>query len=155
LAALTSRLITSVGTASRLYPLRRRWIASSAPVVIAHCFGEGRGRRRKRPALDRDKRDLAYNIGICDRAVADTRQHGREFGRETDFKQGKITGTISYNTSTVAATFGGKTYEGTLRIDGDQICTKYPKIKKGAETCFGISKTAKGYKTTHGATLWP
>ncbi|TIP22659.1 MAG: hypothetical protein E5X67_36385 [Mesorhizobium sp.] len=44
---------------------------------------------------------------------------------------------------------------GTLRIEGDQICTKYPKIKKGAENCFGISKTAKGYKTTHGATLWP
>ncbi len=72
-----------------------------------------------------------------------------------NFKQGKITGTIIYTTSTVAATFGGKTYEGTLRIEGDQICTKYPKIKKGAETCFGISKTVKGYKKTHGATLWP
>ncbi|RWO88951.1 hypothetical protein [Mesorhizobium sp.] len=68
-------------------------------------------------------------------------------GKTWNFKQSKITGTIIYTTSTVAATFGGKTYEGTLRIEGDQICTKYPKIKKGAETCFGISKTAKGYKT--------
>jgi hypothetical protein len=54
----------------------------------------------------------------------------------------------------VEATFGGKTYPGTLRVAGDQLCTKYPEIKKGAETCFGISKTTKGYKTTHGATLW-
>ncbi|MCF6119775.1 hypothetical protein L2449_23345 [Mesorhizobium muleiense] len=66
--------------------------------------------------------------------------------QDLEFQKGKITGTIIYTTSTVAATFGGKTYEGTLRIEGDQICTKYPKIKKGAETCFGISKTAKDTK---------
>ncbi|TIM04847.1 MAG: hypothetical protein E5Y32_29045 [Mesorhizobium sp.] len=94
-------------------------------------------------------------VGFLSDATADSASVEAVIGKTWNFKQGKITGTIIYTTSTVAAIFGGKTYEGTLRIEGDQICTKYPKIKKGAETCFGISKTAKGYKTTHGATLWP
>jgi hypothetical protein len=93
-------------------------------------------------------------VGFLPDANADAASVEAVIGKTWNFKQGKITGTITYTTSTVEATFGGKTYPGTLRVNGDRLCTKYPEIKKGAETCFGISKTTKGYKTTHGATLW-
>ena len=39
-------------------------------------------------ALDENKRNLAHDVRIGDGAVADTRQHGREFGRETDAHAG-------------------------------------------------------------------
>ena len=86
--------------------------------------------------------------------LADQAAINAVIGKTWNFEQGKTKGQIFCGPSTVKATFGGATYDGTLRVKGDQICTSYPKLRKGKEACFTVSKSGKGYKTSNGGTLW-
>jgi uncharacterized membrane protein len=76
-------------------------------------------------------------------------------GKTWNFVQGETKGQITYTKSAVTAKFGGKTYKGKLRLKSDKICTAYPELRDGEETCFGVAKSGSGYKTTHGATITP
>lgn len=75
-------------------------------------------------------------------------------GKTWNFKQGKISGKVTYKRSSITAKFGGKTYKGQLRIKGKNICTKYKDIRKGKEDCFSFTKTKNGYRNSNGATIW-
>ncbi|MBO9420309.1 hypothetical protein J7481_12460 [Labrenzia sp. R4_2] len=75
-------------------------------------------------------------------------------GKSWNFSQGKVSGKVTYRASTVKAQFGGKTYNGKLRVKGNQICTSYKELRKGKESCFSLTKTNAGYKTSNGGKLW-
>ena len=77
-------------------------------------------------------------------------------GKTWKFEQGGSSGVVIYKKSSVSVTFSdGTVRKGKLRLKGDQICTTYKEIRNGKETCFGASRSGKGYKTTSGAILTP
>ncbi|WP_428527020.1 hypothetical protein [Roseibium sp.] len=94
---------------------------------------------------------IAFGLGTAQAQTVDPQEL---LGKTWNFKQGKITGKVTYKTSKVKAQFGGKTYNGTLRIKGKQICTAYKQLRKGKEDCFSFTKTKSGYKNSNGATIW-
>ena len=96
---------------------------------------------------------LVVGIGST-AALAQSANPQDVIGKTWNFKQGKTTGKVTYRSSTVKAQFGGKTYNGQLRLKGKQICTSYKQLRKGKESCFSISKTKSGYKTSNGGSLW-
>lgn len=97
---------------------------------------------------------FAVSVAMASAASAQAVKPQEVIGQSWNFKQGKITGKITYRSSTVKAQFGGKTYNGQLRIKGNQICTKYKELRKGKESCFSLTKTKNGYKTSKGGELW-
>lgn len=87
---------------------------------------------------------------LADRAAIDDL-----IGKTWNFKQGQTSGTVSYKKNSLTVKIkGGQTLKGKLRINGDQMCTKYAEIRNGRERCFGVSKKGDKYVTTAGGTLW-
>jgi hypothetical protein len=58
-------------------------------------------------------------------------------------------------TAQVTARSRGLSARGKLRLSGDMICTRFHQIRAGVETCFTVTRTGYGYKTSHGGTLRP
>lgn len=65
------------------------------------------------------------------------------------------TGTVSYRQTSLTAHTHAGTVRGRLRISGDRICTRFQRIQSDRETCFTVTRTDYGFKTSHGGTLRP
>ena len=86
-------------------------------------------------------------------AYADKASVNALIGHTWNAKKGSTIAVVTYGHTSVKLKMNGKKHIGKLRIVGDEICTSYKTIRKGKEACFGVKKTANGYKSTTGFVL--
>ncbi|CTQ55908.1 hypothetical protein LP7551_04458 [Roseibium album] len=97
---------------------------------------------------------FAFGLSLTSPSLAASVSPDEVIGKTWFFQQGGAEGKVTYNRTSVKVRSGGKTFNGTLRVSGNKICTKYKTLRNGKESCFTVSKTKTGYKTSSGGKLW-
>lgn len=77
-------------------------------------------------------------------------------GRSFAFVDGKLEGIVSYERDAVRVNLAdGRAIEGSLRVSGNSICTRYEQLRDGKEACFTFTRSGNGYVSSTGGRLTP